>query len=113
VAAQRRVSEKSPGGPRFSARLDCCRPGASRLVHLVCMETTSRPTTELGPVLTLSQLVTQLGVSTQTLYDLRSQGRGRRGFRVGRELRFRVSEVDDWLAQKEADDARRHPLRAG
>jgi hypothetical protein len=28
---------------------------------------------------------------------------------VGRELRFRVSEVDSWLAQMEADDAERHP----
>lgn len=112
MPTQRKVSEKSPGGPRLSARLDCSRPGASRLVHLVGMETTSRPTTALGPVLTLSQLATQLGVSTQTLYDLRSQGRGPRGFRVGRELRFRVGEVDEWLAQMEADDAERHPRRA-
>jgi excisionase family DNA binding protein len=57
----------------------------------------------------MSQLASQLGVSVQTLYDLRSQGRGPRGFRVGRELRFRVSEVDSWLAQMEADDAERHP----
>lgn len=94
MPTQHKVSKKSPGGSRFSARLDCSRPGAS---HLVCMETTTRPTTALGPVLTLSQLAAQLGVSTQTLYDLRSQGRGPRGFRVGRELRFRVSEVEDWL----------------
>ena len=114
MPTQRIVSEKSPGGPRFSARLERSRPGASGLAHLVCMETTTRPTsTVLGPVLTLSQLATQLGVSTQTLYDLRSQGRGPRGFRVGRELRFRVSEVDDWLAQMEADDAQRHPRRDG
>jgi excisionase family DNA binding protein len=63
----------------------------------------------LDPVVTMSQLASQLGVSVQTLYDLRSQGRGPRGFRVGRELRFRVSEVDSWLAQMEADDAERHP----
>jgi excisionase family DNA binding protein len=62
----------------------------------------------LGPVLTLSQLAAQLGVSVQTLYDLRSQGRGPRGFRVGRELRFRVSEVDAWLERMEAEDAARH-----
>jgi excisionase family DNA binding protein len=67
----------------------------------------------LGPVITLSQLASQLGVSVQTLYDLRSQGRGPRGFRVGRELRFRVSEVDAWLAQMEVDDAERHPRQAG
>jgi excisionase family DNA binding protein len=63
----------------------------------------------LDPVVTMSQLAAQLGVSVQTLYDLRSQGRGPRGFRVGRELRFRVSEIDSWLAKMEADDAERHP----
>ena len=77
------------------------------------MTTTTPTESALGPVLTLSQLATQLGVTVQTLYDLRSQGRGPRGFRVGRELRFRVSEVDAWLAQMEADDAERHPRQAG
>ncbi|MFL6174875.1 MAG: helix-turn-helix transcriptional regulator [Marmoricola sp.] len=77
------------------------------------METTTHPQTGLGPVLSLSQLASQLGVTVQTLYDLRSQGRGPRGFRVGRELRFRVREVDTWLAQMEADDAERHPRQAG
>lgn len=42
--------------------------------------------TGFGPVVTLSQLAAQLGVTVQALYDLRSQGRGPRGFRVGREL---------------------------
>ena len=77
------------------------------------MTTTTRPEPVLGPVLTLSQLAAQLGVTVQTLYDLRSQGRGPRGFRVGRELRFRVSEVDARLAQLEANDAERHPRQAG
>ena len=45
----------------------------------------------------------------RALYDLRSKGRGPRGFRVGRELRFRRAEVDAWLARLEAADAARHP----
>jgi hypothetical protein len=45
----------------------------------------------------------------QTRYDLRSKGRGPRGFRVGSQLRFRQSEVDAWLARLEAADAARHP----
>jgi len=49
-------------------------------------------------------------VSAQTIYDLRSQGRGPRGFRVGRELRFRVSEIEAWLTRLEAEDDRRHQL---
>ena len=32
---------------------------------------------------------------------------------TGRELRFRVCEVDSWLARLEADDAKRHPRTAG
>ncbi|KRA31065.1 MULTISPECIES: helix-turn-helix transcriptional regulator [unclassified Nocardioides] len=68
----------------------------------------TRPET-LEPVLTLSELADRLHVSVQTLYDLRSHGRGPRGFRVGRELRFRASEIEAWLARMEADDAARHP----
>ena len=61
-------------------------------------------------VLTLSELCAQLEVSAQTIYDLRSQGRGPRGFRVGRELRFRLSEIEAWLTRLESEDDRRHQL---
>jgi excisionase family DNA binding protein len=53
-------------------------------------------------------LALQLHVSVQTLYDLRSQGRGPTGFRVGRHLRFRQSEVQVWLERMEAEDVERH-----
>ena len=121
MASQRLVSRKSAHRPLLSGRLNPSGPGSARLAHLCGMETTTqrptahRPSSEgrLDPVVTLSQLAAQLGVSVQTLYDLRSQGRGPRGFRVGRELRFRVSEIAAWLAQMEADDAERHPREAG
>lgn len=58
-------------------------------------------------VLSLSELCAHLQVTAQTIYDLRSQGRGPRGFRVGRELRFRISEVEGWLKRMEQDDDRR------
>jgi len=64
----------------------------------------------LEPVLTLSELAVRLCVSVQTLYDLRSQGRGPHGFRVGRQLRFRASEIDAWLARLEGADSERHPV---
>ena len=73
---------------------------------LTTPSSTAHPT--LDPFLTLSQLATKLGVSVQTLYDLRCQGRGPRGFRVGRELPFRVSEIDAWIARMEADDDAPH-----
>ena len=66
--------------------------------------------TVLEPTLTIRELAAALGVSVQTLYDLRSQGRGPTGFRVGRSLRFRRTEVEEWLSRLEAEDLRRHRL---
>jgi excisionase family DNA binding protein len=66
-----------------------------------------------APTMTLSELAAHLSVSTQALYDLRSKGRGPRGFRVGRELRFRLAEIEAWITSMEAADARRHPPRGG
>ncbi len=51
----------------------------------------------LEPVLTTSELAEYLGVHDQTIYDLRTDGRGPSGSRVGRELRYRVSDVRRWL----------------
>ena len=36
------------------------------------------------PILSLPELASRLGVTAQTIYDLRNQGRGPRGFRLGR-----------------------------
>ena len=83
---------------------------SSRLAHLSGMDTN---TETLDTVLSLSELAARLRVSVQTIYDLRSQGRGPRGFRVGRELRFRASEIDAWLARMEEADAARHPQGPG
>ncbi|MGW9629875.1 helix-turn-helix domain-containing protein [Agromyces sp. NPDC055520] len=51
----------------------------------------------LEPVLTTSELAEYLGVHVQAIYDLRTDGRGPAGIRVGREMRFRVSDVLRWL----------------
>lgn len=60
------------------------------------------------PALSLQELAAELEVSCQTLYDLRSQGRGPKGFRVGRHLRFRRSEIRAWLERMEEEDEERH-----
>ena len=51
----------------------------------------------LEPVLTTSELAEYLGVQAQAIYDLRAGGRGPSGIRVGREIRYRVSDVVRWL----------------
>ena len=87
------------------------RRSSASLAHLCGMDTTIASPDAVEPVLTLSQLAAHLSVPVQTLYDLRSQGRGPRGFRVGRELRFRRCEVDAWLTRLETADGERHPAR--
>lgn len=98
--------------------LGASRPASVRLAHLPCMEPDQasrapsdgvlRPTV-FEPVLSLRELAAELHVSCQTLYDLRSQGRGPTGFRIGRCLRFRRSEIQAWLERLEQEDADRHP----
>jgi len=56
----------------------------------------------LEPVLTTSDLAAHLGVPVQTIHDLRHAHRGPRGFRVGREMRYRLSEVQHWVATLES-----------
>lgn len=88
----------------------------ARLAHLRGMTThTTNPSFEatthmsgIEPVLSLTELCEHLHVPAQTIYDLRSQGRGPRGFRVGRELRFRIGEIESWLARLEDCDDQNH-----
>ncbi|SFS16457.1 transcriptional regulator, AlpA family [Microbacterium sp. cf046] len=61
--------------------------------------------TELTPngledVFTTSELAAHLKVSRQVIYDLRHNGQGPRGFHVGKELRYTVSEINAWLEQR-------------
>ena len=69
------------------------------------MITHTTPRDLFEPVLTLAELAGYLNASVQTLYDLRTRGRGPRGFRVGRCLHFRKSEVDAWLDALQDEDA--------
>ena len=115
MPSDRKVSDYSCRLRRHSDPLRPSRALSGGLVHLSDMDTTTlfqddlQGTDGLGAVLSMSQLARHLGVSVQTLYDLRHQGRGPVGFRVGRELRFRVSEVEAWLLRLESADAARHP----
>ena len=119
MATPRLLRAMGPFGPLSSPRLGHSRWLTEVLAHLTVMKTeeirdrsANFTTLSLGDgVLSLSELCAQLQVSAQTIYDLRSQGRGPRGFRVGRELRFRISEIDSWLTRLESEDDRRHQLR--
>ena len=67
------------------------------LEHLRVMDTEKLLGLGLEPVLTTSELAEYVGVHVQAIYDLRTDGRGPSGIRVGREIRYRVSDVRRWL----------------
>lgn len=50
------------------------------------------------PLMTTDQLAEYLGVSPYTLYDWRVAGAGPPFLRAGAQYRYRLSEVDEWLA---------------
>ena len=54
---------------------------------------------EPDPLLTPQQVARWLGKPLATLYAWRSRGQGPRGIRVGNALRYRRSEVEQWLDQ--------------
>ena len=58
----------------------------------------------LEPILTTSELAEYLGVHVQAIYDLRAAGQGHASIHVGREIRYRVSEVRGWLYRLHAPD---------
>lgn len=48
-------------------------------------------------MLSTRELADYAGVAPQAIYDLRTTGRGLRAIHVGRELRYRVSEIEAWI----------------
>lgn len=51
-------------------------------------------------LLTVEQLADYLVVPVATIYGWRYRGHGPPGFRVGRHLRFRSSDVNHWISQR-------------
>ena len=41
-----------------------------------------------------------LGIPKQTLHNWRSQGKGPRYLKIGRHVRYRVSDLDAWAAKQ-------------
>lgn len=53
-----------------------------------------------NPMLTTAEVSTYLQIPVATIHQWRHRGEGPRASRVGRHLRFRLSDVDAWLAQQ-------------
>lgn len=57
----------------------------------------------IDPLLSPQELAQILAIPVATLYQWRYRGEGPPGFRVGRHVRYRAAEVENWLqAQREA-----------
>ena len=54
----------------------------------------------LDRLLSVQDLADYLGVPVATIYGWRHRGHGPPGFRVGRHLRFRTSDVTQWISQR-------------
>lgn len=54
-------------------------------------------------LLTVQELAEYLGVPVATLYQWRYRREGPKGFRVGRHLRYRWSEIEAWVERQMAE----------
>jgi excisionase family DNA binding protein len=64
------------------------------------MKTETNPISGLDPLLSIEDLAEYLGVPVATIYDWRVDGKGPCGIRVGRHVKFTVTDVLEWLAAK-------------
>jgi excisionase family DNA binding protein len=61
----------------------------------------------LEPLLSVEELSEYLHIPVKTLYDWRLSGRGPRAVHVGRQLRYFVTDVHNWLTtQRESAPGR-------
>lgn len=51
-------------------------------------------------LLTAQETANFLGIPLTTLYQWRSRGQGPVGYRVGRHVRYRREDVDQWLFEQ-------------
>ena len=51
-------------------------------------------------LMTIQELARYLGVPVGTLYQWRYRREGPPGFRVGRHVRYRWKDVEDWISQQ-------------
>jgi excisionase family DNA binding protein len=51
-------------------------------------------------LMTIADLSAMLGVPIDTLYGWRHRGEGPKGYRVGRHVRYRRSNVEAWLEEQ-------------
>ena len=80
-----------------------------RPVHLLGMDSTTPTLGGLAQLISIEELSEYLNGPTRTLHDWRLAGRGPRAVHVGRQLRYFVNDVNEWLHQQREDVTGRAP----
>lgn len=75
------------------------------------MESTTPTVSGLAPLISIEELSEYLNVPTRTLHDWRLAGRGPRAVHVGRQLRYFITDVNEWLQEQREDVTGRAPER--
>ena len=65
------------------------------------------PMKQLDELLSPQDLADYLDVPVSTLYDWRWRGEGPKGFRAGKHIRYRRSDVEEWI-QRQLDSHLSH-----
>lgn len=73
------------------------------------MDSTTPTLIGLAPLISIVELSEYLNVPTRTLHDWSLAGRGPRAVHVGRQLRYFVDDVNEWLRQQREDVTGRAP----
>jgi len=63
----------------------------------------------LDPLLSVQDLAAYLEVPVATLYAWRYRRQGPSGFKVGRHVRYRQSDVDRWISERVRDETSLRP----
>ena len=69
-------------------------------VHLRRMSIHHTPLDGLEQLISIDELPEYLGVPVKTIYDWRLSGHGPCAIRVGRHLKYAISDVREWLASQ-------------
>lgn len=69
-----------------------------------------RSAISIESLMTLDEVAAYLRVPKETVYHWRKHGEGPRGFRTGRYVRFRRSDVDAWLETQRDPEPFRPPM---
>jgi excisionase family DNA binding protein len=62
------------------------------------METNTTAASRLEPLLSIEELAEYLDVPVATIYDWRVDGKGPCAVRIGRRVKFSISDINAWIA---------------